>query len=99
MVYITCFFFLYWVCVYLIALIMESHASGFEKYLLRIIAEGFDLFTFFEIVVMILVGFIDKKWFKYNKAMLTLTVLYSGAYLLLNLIIIYLPVCFLLFVL
>jgi maltodextrin utilization protein YvdJ len=58
-----------------------------------------DLLPFFEIIVMILVGFIDKKWFKYNKAMLTLTVLYSGAYLLLNLIIIYLPVCFLLFVL
>jgi hypothetical protein len=51
---------------------MESHASGFEQYLLRIIAEGFDLFPFFEIIVMILVGFIDKNGLNITKQCLHL---------------------------
>jgi hypothetical protein len=36
-------FFIYWICVYFIASVMDSYNPGIEQYFLRVISEGIDL--------------------------------------------------------
>ena len=63
-------FFIYWICVYNIACVMESHHAGIEQYFLRVISEGIDLSPLVGISVVGLVCFINKNWFRSNKVII-----------------------------
>ncbi len=63
-------FFIYWVCVFIIASVMNSHSPGIEQYFLRVISKGIDLSPLVGIIVMGLVSFVNKSWFKSNKVII-----------------------------
>jgi hypothetical protein len=63
-------FFIYWVSVFIIASVMNSHSPGIEQYFLRVISKGIDLSPLVGIIVVGLVSFINKNWFKSNKVII-----------------------------
>lgn len=63
-------FFIYWICVYFIASVMESHSPGIEQNFLRVISKGIDLSPLVGISVVGLVCFINRNWFRSNKVII-----------------------------
>ena len=64
------FFFIYWICVYFIASVMESHSAGIEQNFLRVISKGIDLSPLVGISIVGLVCFINRNWFRSNKVII-----------------------------
>ncbi len=61
------FFILYFICLFIVAGLIDSRHPGGEQYFLTIFAKGINLFPIIMILLLAIICFINKEWSMRNK--------------------------------
>lgn len=61
------FFIIYFICLFIVAGLIDSRHPGGEQYFLTIFAKGIDLFPIIIILLLGIICFVNKEWSMRNK--------------------------------